>query len=138
MGNDHRLDHLPDRRDFAAIARSIWRQEPVEAEVRVVGALLLGVEQRETGLVSELGPTRVVVVAGGVLGATVQYDDERRLVREVGAQIVSCLQCPGIGRRVCNALAAISLLHRTITRRLLSEIGQPAGPADLSEFSLEQ
>jgi hypothetical protein len=86
VGDKHCFDHLSDRKDLAAIACSVCRQEPVEAEVRIVGALLLGVEKRETGLIRELGPSRVMVVAGGTLGATVEYDDERRGVREVRGQ----------------------------------------------------
>jgi hypothetical protein len=107
VGNDHRLDHLPDRKGLADIARSVFRQEPVEAEVRVVGALLLGVEQRETGLVGELGPSRVAVVAGGVLRATVQHHNERRAVREISGQIVSCLQRAGIGAEFSEGGQAI-------------------------------
>ena len=37
----HALDHLPDRRCFAAAALDIARLEPVEAQLRVVGLLLL-------------------------------------------------------------------------------------------------
>jgi hypothetical protein len=74
--------------------------------------LLLGIEKRETGLIREWGPSRVVVVANGVLGATVEYDDERRGVREVRGQIVSCLQGTGIGSEFSEGGEAIGGCER--------------------------
>lgn len=75
MRDDHRFYHLPDGKRLAAVAPDIPRHEPVEAKVGVVGALLLGEEQCETKLISELRPARVMVVGIRGLGAAMQNDD---------------------------------------------------------------
>ena len=49
MVPDHPLDDLPDRERLAVVALGIGRQKPVEAVVRIVGALLLGNSARIRG-----------------------------------------------------------------------------------------
>ena len=69
MVPDHPLDHLPDRERLAVVALGIGRQKPVEAVVRIVGALLLGKQHRESVGVGERRPSRTVVIDSGGLRA---------------------------------------------------------------------
>src|SRR5215469_1838167 len=47
------LDHLPDRKRLAAAARDVARQKPRETILRIVGGLLLRIDDREAEAVSE-------------------------------------------------------------------------------------
>lgn len=76
MCRHHRRDHLPDGQCFASAAPRITRAEPVEAEVGVIAASLLRVEQSEPLLVGELGPPGAAIVAGGILSASVKHNHQ--------------------------------------------------------------
>ena len=87
MRDDHRLDHLADRQRFAGVAADVFGHEPVEAEIGVVGALLLGEEHGEPMQIGKSRPAGTLVVSRGGLGAAVQDDDQRRVVGEVRRRI---------------------------------------------------
>jgi hypothetical protein len=74
---DHMRDHLADRARLAAVARGVFRIEPVEAGVAVVDALLLGHQQREAVVPCERRPARAEIVSSCGLAAAMQHDDER-------------------------------------------------------------
>jgi hypothetical protein len=82
---------------LAGVAPRVVGQEPVEAEVRIVGTLLLGIEQREAGFVGELRPARMMVVGGRGLRAAVQHDHQRRSGPMAGRKVVARLEGAGIG-----------------------------------------
>jgi hypothetical protein len=65
---------------LAATAPRILGREPVEAKIGVVGALLLGEQDRKSVLLGGAGPAGTEVVAAGGLRAAVEDDDERRSV----------------------------------------------------------
>jgi hypothetical protein len=77
-------------------ALGIGWKKPVKAEVRVVGALLLGKEQREADVFGESRPSRVMVVGSSGLGAAVQNDDEWGVLGQIFGKIISRLQRAGI------------------------------------------
>ena len=146
------LDHLADGERLALAAGNVAGQEPVEADVRVVGALLLGQEQGKAVALGERRPAGAVLIAVGRLRAAVQDDDERSAFRaalrhvgehaqgaRIGAEIRrfsepgSCLRQAGgrrnrrIGGEKLFEIAAIA----GELRRRLSEPGHPnsfAGP----------
>src|SRR5260370_41656904 len=81
----HVRDHLPDRAGFAALARGIFRIEPVETGLRVVRGLLLRHEQGKTVALGKRRPAGAHIVAGRTLSASVQHDDKRvRLLKMAG------------------------------------------------------
>ena len=88
----HCCDHLADRQRLPAAAAGILRRKPIEAEVRIVGALLLRKEKRETMLVRGAGPVGTLVIAARCLSAAVEDDDKRRTRTEAAGQILSCLE----------------------------------------------
>ena len=96
VGGNDLLDHLADRLDFAAAGRGVFRLEPVPAEVRVVGALLLGEEEGEAVALGEGGPAGAVVVGGGVLGAAVEDRDERGALGETGGDVGEHAEFAGV------------------------------------------
>ncbi len=73
----HVRDHLADRTGLAAVPRGVFRIEPVEAGVGVVGPLLLGHQKRKAVMARQHRPSRAEIVAGRGLAAAVQHDDER-------------------------------------------------------------
>ncbi len=76
-------DHLADRPRLAAVPRSVFRIEPVEAGVAIVDALLLGHHQREAVMLRERRPSRAEIVSSGGLAAAMQHDDERARLLEL-------------------------------------------------------
>ena len=72
------LNHLPDRVRFAPVALDISGLEPVEAALRVVRLLLLGVEHDKAVAVSQRRPAGAMVIAGGRLRAAMEDDHEGR------------------------------------------------------------
>ena len=83
MGQDHCFDHLADGECLSAFPLCIAGHEPVEAEVGVVCALLLGKQQGKTFLIGQLRPAGTMVVTGRGLRAAMQHDDERRRFRQI-------------------------------------------------------
>ena len=69
MVPDYALDHLPNRKGFAAIALRIGRVEPREASVWIVGMLLLGKEHRESVPIGQHRPAGAMVVGRSGLRA---------------------------------------------------------------------
>jgi hypothetical protein len=51
------FDHLPNRKCFALIAPAVLGQEPIEAAVGIVGALLLWQKQGESISIRQRRPT---------------------------------------------------------------------------------
>src|SRR5215472_11657546 len=62
------LDHLPNRKRLAMAAGNVARQKPRETILRIVGGLLLWIDDREAEAVGERRPAGTVVVLGGGLG----------------------------------------------------------------------
>ncbi len=85
MRDDHRLDHLANRQCFAGVAADVFGHEPVEAEVGVVGALLLGKKHGEAMQIGQRRPAGTLVISRGGLGAPVQDDDQRPPVAGSGS-----------------------------------------------------
>ena len=73
----HLRDHLPDRQRFAAVARNIFRIEPVEAAIAIVRRLLLRHQQRKAVALCQPRPAGACIVTCSILGAAVQHDDQR-------------------------------------------------------------
>jgi hypothetical protein len=92
-------DHLADRSGFAAIARDIFRIEPVEAALRIVRCLLFRHQQRETIALGHRRPAGAEIVAGRGLAAAVQDDDQSRRRGEVFGQIGEHPEIAGIGAK---------------------------------------
>src|SRR5262249_53176609 len=63
------LDHLPDRKRLAAAARDVARQKPRETILRIVGGLLLRIDDREAEAVSEGWPAGAVIIRVWGVGA---------------------------------------------------------------------
>ena len=89
LGFDQMRGHGVDGGRLAGAAPGVLGQEPVEAEVLVVLALLLRQEHAESVPVGEGEPARGLGKGGGVLGAAMQHHDQpgaamgaRRLVGE--------------------------------------------------------
>src|SRR5258708_1180998 len=80
---NHPRDHLPYRAGFAAVARGVFRIEPVEAPLGIVRRLLLGHQQCKTVALRQGGPAGAQIVAGGGLAASVQNDHKGGLILEV-------------------------------------------------------
>ena len=93
---DHLCDHLPDRSGFAAIARNVFRIEPVEAGVGVVGGALLRHQQRKAVALGQRRPAGADIVAISGLPAAMQHDDERGLARQIDRHVGKHLQRAGI------------------------------------------
>ena len=72
------LDHLPDRACLAEVARGVARQEPRKAILRIVGRLLLGIDDREAEAIGQHRPAAAAVVFSGGLAAAMQRDHQRR------------------------------------------------------------
>jgi hypothetical protein len=77
------FDHLPDRKRLPSVALAVRGQKPIKATIRIVGSLLLGEKQDKTVTVRERRPSGAEIVARCGLGASVQHDDERGIVREL-------------------------------------------------------
>jgi hypothetical protein len=56
------LDHLPDRKRLAVAARDVARQKPRETILRIVGGLLLRIDDREAEAVGEGRPAGAVII----------------------------------------------------------------------------
>src|SRR6202171_6666478 len=61
--------HLPDRKRLALVARNVAWQEPGEAILRIVGRLLLRIENRKAEAIGKRRPAGPVVVLLGALTA---------------------------------------------------------------------
>jgi YD repeat-containing protein len=96
----HAVDHRADRGGLAASAPGILDREPVEAQHRVVGPLLLGKEEDEAVPVGERGPAGAVIVDCGILGAAVEHDHDRGRALETFGHIVAGAQIAGIGAEI--------------------------------------
>src|SRR5947209_7640495 len=68
-GRNGVLDHLPDRKRLAVATRDIARQEPGETTLRIVGGLLLRIDDREAEPVGEGRPAGTVIILVRSLGA---------------------------------------------------------------------
>ena len=75
---DGMLDHLTDRKRLALVACNVARQEPGETILRIVGRLLLRIENRKSEAIGKRPPAGPGVVLRGALAAAVQRDDQRR------------------------------------------------------------
>jgi hypothetical protein len=64
------LDHLPDRKRLAVAARDVAWQKPRETILRVVGGLLLRIDDREAEAVGERRPAGALVILVCGLGAS--------------------------------------------------------------------
>src|SRR5207244_13489240 len=56
------LDHLPDRKRLTVAARDVARQKPRETILRIVGGLLLRIDDREAEAVGEGRPAGAVII----------------------------------------------------------------------------
>jgi hypothetical protein len=56
------LDHLPDRKRLAVAAHNVARQKPRETILRIVGGLLLRIDDREAEAVGEGRPAGAVII----------------------------------------------------------------------------
>src|SRR5947207_1683038 len=56
------LDHLPDRKRLAVATRDVARQKPRETILRIVGGLLLRIDDREAEAVGEGRPAGAVII----------------------------------------------------------------------------
>src|SRR6516162_7737155 len=56
------LDHLPDRKRLAVAAHDVARQKPRETILRIVGGLLLRIDDREAEAVGEGRPAGAVII----------------------------------------------------------------------------
>ena len=90
------LDHLPDRKRFAVAAHDVARQKPRETILRIVGGLLLRIDDREAESVGERRPSGTVVILGGGLGAAMERDHQRRLARQVFRNVDEHTKVAGI------------------------------------------
>jgi hypothetical protein len=73
------VDHLPDRKRLAVTTCDVARQKPRETILRIVGRLLLRIDDGEAEAVGERRPAGAVVILVGGPGAAMQRDDQRRL-----------------------------------------------------------
>ena len=90
-------DHRGDRGGLAAPAPCVGGLIPVEAEVEIIAALLLGEEQGETVAVGELRPAAAAIVQRRILGAAVEHDHQWRTMGEFGGDVGFRHQCAGVG-----------------------------------------
>src|SRR6201989_3024801 len=63
------LDHLPDRKRLAVATRDVARQKPGETILRIVGGLLLRIDDRKAESVGEGRPAGTVIILVRSLGA---------------------------------------------------------------------
>ena len=73
----HARDHLADRQRLALPAPRVGGRIPVEAQVVIVRAVLLGIEQREAMALGKLGPAAARIIARRILGAAVKHHHQR-------------------------------------------------------------
>ena len=97
MDGDHPRDHVPDRKGFAAVARGVFRIEPIEAGGGVVGRLLLRHQQGEAVALGERRPAGAEIVTSGGLPAAMQHDDQRRPMRHAAGYEREHPERAGIG-----------------------------------------
>jgi hypothetical protein len=74
----HRREHRRDRGRLAHAALAVVGAKPVEAAAGIVLEALFRKQQDEAVPFGKLRPAGTLVVAGCILGAAVQDDDERR------------------------------------------------------------
>ena len=79
---DHVADHLRDRGASPLPAAGVAGAIPVEAQIVIVGAGLLGKQHGEAVAVGELRPAAAAIIHRGILGAAVEDDDQRRAGRK--------------------------------------------------------
>ncbi len=120
------LDHLPDRKRLALVARNVARQEPREAILRIVGRLLLRIDDRKAEAIGERRPAGAVVVLLGALAAAVQRDDQWRQARQALGNIDEHAQVAGISAERRQFVQAAGLLRR---------VPRPTRPAFLRAVS---
>ncbi|WP_348633262.1 hypothetical protein [Mesorhizobium sp. LSHC420B00] len=107
VGDDHRLDHLADRKRLARTALGVVRLEPFETEAWIVAALLLVKEQGEPGFVRKSRPSGVTVVRCRSLGAAMQHDDERSAFGQFIGKIKRGPQRAGFGTELGQRLQMV-------------------------------
>jgi len=119
MIGGHFFDHLPDRAGLALVARDVFRVEPVEAGVGVVGRLLLRHQERKAVTLRQRRPAGAEIIAGGALAAAVQYHDQRGPARQVRRHVRKHLQAARIGAESRDfdqrAAQAVSLVAPVIS-----------------------
>src|SRR5262249_55030733 len=90
------LDHLPDRKRLAVGTRSVAWQKPRETILRIIGRLLLRIDDREAEAVGERPPAGAVVIIVCGLGAAMQRDDQWRHGRQVLGSVGKHAKIAGI------------------------------------------
>jgi hypothetical protein len=123
------LDHLPDRKGFASVALAVRGQKPIEATIWIVGSLLLGKKQNETVTVRKRRPSGAKIVPRCGLGASVQHDNERGIVREIRRPMHEHPQIAWVGSEPeVFPQAAVDRSSGTMTLQRFNEF-PPSSPA---------
>ena len=71
----HGFDHLNDREGLPAIAPRIFRREPIEAEIGIIGAGLLREEHDKAVIIGRRRPRRTSIIGRRRLRAAVEHDN---------------------------------------------------------------
>ncbi len=96
MGAHHAPHHRVDGGCLAGAPGDVAGLEPVEAAVRIVGAVLLGRQDGEAQALGQRHPSRRAGVGAGALGAAVQDHDQGGVGREVFGNIGQHPEAAGI------------------------------------------
>ena len=71
----HGFDHLDDREGLPAIAPRIFRREPIEAEIGIIGADLLREEHDEAVSIGRGRPRGTSIIGRSGLRTAVEHDN---------------------------------------------------------------
>jgi hypothetical protein len=102
VNTNHPLNHLLDRGGFAVATLRVTGLKPVEASIRIIGALLLRHQQRKPVTISKRRPPRTVIIARCRLPAAVQHHDECGTVGNVLWKMHPHLQIARVGSKARN------------------------------------
>ena len=87
VAGDHVAHHLRDRGGLALPAAAVGRLVPVEAQIVIVRARLLGEQHGKAMPIGQFRPAAPAIVHAGILGAAMEHDNERRVLGEVVGNI---------------------------------------------------